>query len=132
MGFCYTQLTDVEQEQNGLYTYRREPKFPPEVIAPPSTGAKPPWRNKRAEDAVARASRRRIIRTEKNRIIRLREARPLVQTAPNTAMPDFGGKAFAAAPEVRTQAAPGNGPAPDEYYATSIFPNTSSWPDNGG
>jgi len=33
MGFCYTQLTDVEQEQNGLYTYHREPKFPPEVIA---------------------------------------------------------------------------------------------------
>ena len=33
MGFCYTQLTDVEQEQNGLYTYHRKPKFPPEVIA---------------------------------------------------------------------------------------------------
>ena len=31
-GFCYTQLTDVEQEQNGLYTYNRTPKFPPEVI----------------------------------------------------------------------------------------------------
>lgn len=26
-GFCYTQLTDVEQEQNGVYTYSREPKF---------------------------------------------------------------------------------------------------------
>ena len=26
-GFCYTQLTDVEQEQNGLYTYDRKPKF---------------------------------------------------------------------------------------------------------
>ncbi len=26
-GFCYTQLYDVEQEQNGLYTYDREPKF---------------------------------------------------------------------------------------------------------
>ncbi len=26
-GFCYTQLTDVEQEQNGLYTYQRVPKF---------------------------------------------------------------------------------------------------------
>ena len=24
---CYTQLTDVEQEQNGLYTYQREAKF---------------------------------------------------------------------------------------------------------
>ena len=32
MGFCYTQLTDVEQEQNGLYTYQRVAKFPPEVI----------------------------------------------------------------------------------------------------
>lgn len=28
-GLCYTQLTDVEQEQNGLYTYDREPKFDP-------------------------------------------------------------------------------------------------------
>lgn len=26
-GFCYTQLTDVEQERNGLYTYNRVPKF---------------------------------------------------------------------------------------------------------
>ena len=26
-GFCYTQLTDVEQEQNGLYFYDRSPKF---------------------------------------------------------------------------------------------------------
>ena len=26
-GFCYTQLYDVEQEVNGLYTYEREPKF---------------------------------------------------------------------------------------------------------
>ena len=26
MGLCYTQLTDVEQEQNGLYTYDRQPK----------------------------------------------------------------------------------------------------------
>ena len=33
MGFCYTQLTDVEQEQNGLYTYDRKPKFDPSVIA---------------------------------------------------------------------------------------------------
>ena len=27
MGFCYTQLYDVEQEVNGLYTYAREKKF---------------------------------------------------------------------------------------------------------
>ncbi|HIW73965.1 MAG TPA: beta-galactosidase [Firmicutes bacterium] len=26
-GFCYTQLYDVEQETNGLYTYDRRPKF---------------------------------------------------------------------------------------------------------
>ncbi len=26
-GFCYTQLTDVEQEQNGIYTYDRTLKF---------------------------------------------------------------------------------------------------------
>jgi beta-galactosidase/beta-glucuronidase len=26
-GFCYTQLTDVEQEQNGIYTYDRRVKF---------------------------------------------------------------------------------------------------------
>lgn len=32
-GFCYTQLTDVQQEQNGLYTYDRKPKFDPEAIA---------------------------------------------------------------------------------------------------
>ncbi len=32
-GLCYTQLTDVEQEQNGLYTYDRKPKFDPAVIS---------------------------------------------------------------------------------------------------
>jgi len=26
-GFCYTQLTNIEQEQNGVYNYQREPKF---------------------------------------------------------------------------------------------------------
>ena len=26
-GLCYTQLTDIEQEQNGLYTYDRQAKF---------------------------------------------------------------------------------------------------------
>lgn len=31
-GFCYTQLTDVEQEVNGLYYYNRQPKFDPAVI----------------------------------------------------------------------------------------------------
>jgi hypothetical protein len=32
-GFCYTQLTDVEQEMNGLLTYDRRPKIPPDAIA---------------------------------------------------------------------------------------------------
>lgn len=27
VGFCYTQLTDVEQEKNGIYYYDRSPKF---------------------------------------------------------------------------------------------------------
>ena len=31
-GFCYTQLTDVEQEINGLLTYDRKPKANPERI----------------------------------------------------------------------------------------------------
>ena len=26
-GFCYTQLTDVEQEKNGVYYYDRRPKL---------------------------------------------------------------------------------------------------------
>jgi hypothetical protein len=34
LGYCYTQLTDVEQEQNGLYTYDRKPKFDPAIIHP--------------------------------------------------------------------------------------------------
>lgn len=29
---CYTQLYDVEQEQNGVYYYDRTPKFPPHVM----------------------------------------------------------------------------------------------------
>jgi hypothetical protein len=32
-GFCYTQLTDIEQEINGLLTYDRKPKVDPEKIA---------------------------------------------------------------------------------------------------
>lgn len=30
-GFCYTQLYDIEQEQNGLYTYDRKRKFSDEI-----------------------------------------------------------------------------------------------------
>ena len=32
-GWCYTQLTDIEQEINGLLTYDRQPKVPPHSIA---------------------------------------------------------------------------------------------------
>lgn len=32
LGFCYTQLYDVEQELNGLMTYNRKFKFDPELI----------------------------------------------------------------------------------------------------
>jgi beta-galactosidase/beta-glucuronidase len=31
-GLCYTQLTDVEQEINGLLTYDRKPKFDPKLV----------------------------------------------------------------------------------------------------
>lgn len=31
-GYCYTQLTDVYQEENGIYTFDREPKFDLEKI----------------------------------------------------------------------------------------------------
>ena len=31
-GYCYTQLTDIENEKNGLLTYDREPKIPLETI----------------------------------------------------------------------------------------------------
>lgn len=30
-GFCYTQLYDIEQEQNGIFTYNREKKFSDEI-----------------------------------------------------------------------------------------------------
>lgn len=33
-GFCYTQLTDVEQEQNGLVTFDRVPKVDPGLVRP--------------------------------------------------------------------------------------------------
>jgi hypothetical protein len=31
-GLCYTQLTDVEQEINGLLTYDRKPKYDVRVV----------------------------------------------------------------------------------------------------
>ena len=33
-GFCYTQLTDIEQERNGLLTFDRKPKVDPKLIRP--------------------------------------------------------------------------------------------------
>ena len=41
-GYCYTQLTDVEQEQNGIYTYDRMEKFDRERIRA-CFSAKPAW-----------------------------------------------------------------------------------------
>ena len=32
LGFCYTQLTDVEQELNGIYNYDRTPKFDSSIL----------------------------------------------------------------------------------------------------
>jgi beta-galactosidase/beta-glucuronidase len=32
VGYCYTQLSDVEQEENGLYTYDRKPKLDPAKV----------------------------------------------------------------------------------------------------
>ena len=32
-GFCYTQLYDVEQEINGLYTYSRKAKFDSKILS---------------------------------------------------------------------------------------------------
>ncbi len=41
-GYCYTQLTDVEQEENGVYCYDRTAKFDMEAIRKVFS-AKPPW-----------------------------------------------------------------------------------------
>jgi beta-galactosidase/beta-glucuronidase len=38
-GYCYTQLTDVEQEINGLLTYDRQPKVDVQKIASINTGS---------------------------------------------------------------------------------------------
>ena len=32
-GYCYTQLTDVEQEQNGIFFYDRRPKFDLKLVS---------------------------------------------------------------------------------------------------
>ena len=41
-GYCYTQLTDVEQEQNGLYNYDRTAKVP-EGMLKAIFGKSPEW-----------------------------------------------------------------------------------------
>ena len=46
-GFCYTQLTDVEQEENGLYYYDRRPKYDAERLK--SIFAKPLTTNEEKE-----------------------------------------------------------------------------------
>jgi beta-galactosidase/beta-glucuronidase len=40
-GYCYTQLTDIEQEQNGVYNYDRSEKFDMERIA--AAFSRTPW-----------------------------------------------------------------------------------------
>jgi beta-galactosidase/beta-glucuronidase len=40
-GYCYTQLTDVEQEINGLLTYDRKPKLPLEIFKQINEGKVP-------------------------------------------------------------------------------------------
>ncbi|UJF36286.1 glycoside hydrolase family 2 [Paenibacillus hexagrammi] len=47
-GFCYTQLTDVEQEINGLLTYDRKPKLPFEVIKAINEGKVPVLKEEQA------------------------------------------------------------------------------------
>ena len=41
-GYCYTQLTDIEQEENGIYCYDRSEKFDMEVIRK-CFSKKPEW-----------------------------------------------------------------------------------------
>lgn len=41
-GYCYTQLTDIEQEINGLLTYDRQPKVDPEAVARAQEGGPVP------------------------------------------------------------------------------------------
>ncbi|MFW5474934.1 sugar-binding domain-containing protein [Knoellia sp. CPCC 206450] len=58
-GFCYTQLTDTEQESNGLLTEDRRPKLPVEVIREILTRparAIPPEEIDASRRAAARAS----------------------------------------------------------------------------
>ena len=55
-GLCYTQLTDIEQEQNGIYYYDRSPKFDIEklrsVIAKPAAYEQNPPTAKSMQEAL--------------------------------------------------------------------------------
>ncbi|MCD6333746.1 MAG: beta-galactosidase [Candidatus Latescibacteria bacterium] len=51
-GFCYTQLYDVEQEVNGLYTYDRQAKFDPEKIRAVNSQRAAIEENKEAESGL--------------------------------------------------------------------------------
>lgn len=53
-GYCYTQLTDVEQEINGLLTFDRQPKLPLDIIRAINEG-KSPERQEEAERLPAPA-----------------------------------------------------------------------------
>ncbi|MCR2803831.1 glycoside hydrolase family 2 protein [Paenibacillus soyae] len=48
-GYCYTQLTDVEQEINGLLTFDRKPKLPLEVIKAVNEGKTPVLEGQKAK-----------------------------------------------------------------------------------
>ena len=37
-GYCYTQLTDIDQEQNGIYKFDRSPKFDSKRLAAAQLG----------------------------------------------------------------------------------------------
>jgi beta-galactosidase/beta-glucuronidase len=51
-GYCYTQLTDTEQEMNGLLTERRVPKAPPENIRAALLGGRTPSQSKDRERTI--------------------------------------------------------------------------------
>ena len=64
-GFCYTQLTDVEQERNGLYYYDRKPKFDVAklhaIVAKPAAIEAPDRKEGPASTATAPTSWRVVI-----------------------------------------------------------------------
>jgi len=59
--YCYTQLTDIEQEQNGLYTYDRKPKFDMARLHAVQTRAAAYESNPPLAPAAAQASEWRVL-----------------------------------------------------------------------